>query len=73
MHGPVHAHKLNVPEVDGDARSATIHIGERNGVIIRIEQRHGGGIETYWDIQEQFKPVLKDLLFQPQDTEKRNS
>ncbi len=63
LHGPVPAIKLNVPGVDWPNTSTARTTGEDNNLIRRIENRYPGGLDLYWDITEQFKPVLKDLLF----------
>ena len=65
LHGPVYDPKLNVSGVDSESRNAALKTGVSNSLIRRTDKRPYGTprTEAYWDITEQFKPVLKDLLF----------
>ena len=58
--GPVQGIQLTVAGVGDNKKYWVLEKGEKNGLITRTK-------ENSLDIKKQFKPVLKDLLFQPQD------
>lgn len=63
INGPLRAETRKVPNVQDTDKSSALNTGYRNGLIERKEVEVGNRPETDWDIKEQFKPVLKQLLF----------
>ena len=42
-----------------------MEIAMRSGIVRHQEQRNGGMLRTYWEINPEYRPVLQDVLYRP--------